>query len=427
MEVSRWSCDEVKSWLLNKGFPQYAELLCDVHEVDGEVLLTLTEEDLKTPPLLITKLAHVKKLHNCIQSLKQENNKCCHKKLKNGTTSNGNATLLRAKPLFGPLGLDEYDSDMDSEIENCGKRFQPEFKKLLAGCVYAFFASWFTAFVMVLVHERVPDMAKYPPLPDVFLDNVPLMPFAFKAAEICGLTLCFIWLTILVFHRHRFILLRRFFSITSTIFLLRSVTMFVTSLSVPGTHLECEASTYTMSGRIERATHIVMGLGMSLTGVQTCGDYMFSGHTAYLTLFNHFITEYTPSRFHHLHIASWVLNLFGIFFVLAAHEHYSIDVVTAFYITSRIFLYYHMLANTQSYWRSRRIRYLFPMFSFFECNVPGKVPNEYELPFANVDFRPALKYIQCMLHRGDEETTTATVTATSTRSYSSGSSRMKES
>lgn len=94
----------------------------------------------------------------------------------------------------------------------------------------------------------------------------------------------------------------------------------------------------------------------------------------------------TPRSWNFIHTLSWVLNLFGIFFILAAHEHYSIDVFIAFYITTRLFLYYHTLANTRAYQQSRRARIWFPMFSFFECNVNGPVPNEYCWPFS----RPAM-------------------------------------
>lgn len=43
--------------------------------------------------------------------------------------------------------------------------------------------------------------------------------------------------------------------------------------------------------RITRAYTIWSGLGMSIQGVRTCGDYMFSGHTVALTTLNFFITE----------------------------------------------------------------------------------------------------------------------------------------
>lgn len=120
-----------------------------------------------------------------------------------------------------------------------------------------------TAFVMVVVHERVPDSKRYPPLPDIFLDNVPHINWAFWACEVTGAVLFAIWLCVLVFHRYRYvlqcfqvylliqtlycfrmILLRRFFALGGTVFLLRCFTMLITSLSVPGTHLQCGASDY---------------------------------------------------------------------------------------------------------------------------------------------------------------------------------------
>lgn len=119
---------------------------------------------------------------------------------------------------------------------------------------------------------------------------------------------------------------------------------------------------------------------MTIQGVRTCGDYMFSGHTVALTLLNFFITEYTPRNLYFLHTLTWLLNMFGIFFILAGHEHYSIDVFVAFYITSRLFLYYHTLSNNHALMShdSNRTRIWFPMFSYFESSVDGIIPNEYD-------------------------------------------------
>lgn len=95
-----------------------------------------------------------------------------------------------------------------------------------------------------------------------------------------------------------------------------------------------------------------------------------------------FLFSDTPRRFYFLHTVTWMMNMFGIFFILAAHEHYSIDVFVAFYISSRLFLYYHTLSNNQALMQrdSNRTRVWFPLFSYFESSVEGIVPNEYETP-----------------------------------------------
>lgn len=295
---------------------------------------------------------------------------------------------------YGSVGYSYSDLERISppmSIDGCATCIQPEFFKTMISLGYAFLVTWITAFVMVVVHERVPDMKKYPPLPDIFLDNVPHIPWAFHMCEVTGTILFCIWMCVLVVHKHRMVLLRRFFALAGTVFLLRCVTMLITSLSVPGTHLECTPHDHKFDDsnvritemiylRISRAYTIWSGLGMSIQGVRTCGDYMFSGHTVALTLLNFFITEYTPRNLYFLHTLTWLLNMFGIFFILAAHEHYSIDVFVAFYITSRLFLYYHTLANNQALMShdSNRTRIWFPMFSYFESSVDGIIPNEYD-------------------------------------------------
>jgi len=116
------------------------------------------------------------------------------------------------------------------------------------------------------------------------------------------------------------------------------------------------------------------------------GDYMFSGHTIILTMFNHFINEYTRGEWKGLHIITWVLNFFGMFFILAAHEHYSIDVFIAFYISSRVFTNYHTVANLHHSVKENTgtdllsQNFYFPLIGYLEEHTKGIIPNEYEFP-----------------------------------------------
>ncbi|XP_052001743.1 sphingomyelin synthase-related protein 1-like isoform X2 [Xyrauchen texanus] len=367
--VEGWSSKQVASWLKEQGFCEYVDLLCSKHRLDGASMLCLSETDLRSPPLELKVLGDIKRLMLAVRRLQRQHtalsylvsevnalspihtvgldHTVCNSFAERGSGNYQHCNGVGAVTTVGGEHSTGYSNG--KRKQNSG-RLDPEYWKTALGALYAMLVCGVTSFVMVLVHERVPDMQMYPPLPDIFLD--------------------------------RSILFRRLCSLMGTVFLLRCVTMFVTSLSVPGHHLQCSGKMYgDIWTKVQRALDIWSGLGMSLTGVQTCGDYMFSGHTVVLTMLNFFVTEYMPRNWNFIHTMSWVLNLFGIFFILAAHEHYSIDVFIAFYITTRLFLYYHTLANTQAYQHSRRARIWFPLFSFFECNVTRPVPNVYSWPF----------------------------------------------
>ncbi|KAG5676374.1 hypothetical protein PVAND_006215 [Polypedilum vanderplanki] len=393
-------------------------------KIDGKTLLLLNEHDLY---ILESKykilLGDLKKFSLIIHKLQSENRNCLvylgvidsnqsqqqlliHNLLNKSSGSNtsrhsnSNHSVNFHHNLFvadrnGRLHDAKISPDNSVDGSSSSKCFEtcirPEFFKTVVSLGYAFLVTWITAFVMVIVHERVPDSKRYPPLPDIFLDNVPHISWAFFACEVTGAILFSFWVCVLLFHKYRMILLRRFFALGGTVFLLRCFTMLITSLSVPGIHLQCQATDHKFDdrddltvmemliNRVNRALEIWSGLGMAIQGVRTCGDYMFSGHTVALTLLNFFITEYTPRNLYFLHTVTWLCNMFGIFFILAAHEHYSIDVFIAFYISSRLFLYYHTLANNQALMSSdsNRTRIWFPLFSYFESSVEGIIPNEY--------------------------------------------------
>ncbi|XP_072050859.1 sphingomyelin synthase-related protein 1-like [Amphiura filiformis] len=388
-DVEKWSTNDVSEWLQQNGFSKYCDLFCEEHDIDGQVLLLLTEADLRNPPLSLSVLGDIKRLMIKISQLR----------LDNGVDVDGNELfpayqnmLMRSRhqSSFGSRQGSRRSSQRRASSFNGNLQtrngqtvhFIQEKRKTFLSFIYVFLVFLLTAFTMVVVHDRVPDMERYPPLPDIFLDNLPYIHWAFQAAELCAIILATLFSIILILHKHRYIVLRRLFALCGSVFLLRCITMFVTSLSVPGVHLQCAGKVYgdTLT-KMKRALEIWLGFGMSLTGVHTCGDYMFSGHTIMITMFNFFITEYSPRKFYLVHTLTWVLNLFGIFFILAGHEHYSIDVIIAFYITSRMFLYYHTLANNRALSQEdKRTSVWFPMFSYFEANVDGIVPNVYEWP-----------------------------------------------
>jgi hypothetical protein len=115
---------------------------------------------------------------------------------------------------------------------------------------------------------------------------------------------------------------------------------------------------------------------------------------------NHYFFKFyfsdTPRRLFQLHIVSWLLNIFGVFLILAGHEHYSIDVFVAFYLTSRLFLYYHTLANSRTLKQGdhKRAKIWFFIFYFCESNIDGIVPNEYEFILQKIHIVWAWRYLK---------------------------------
>ncbi|XP_043088486.1 phosphatidylcholine:ceramide cholinephosphotransferase 2 [Puntigrus tetrazona] len=274
--------------------------------------------------------------------------------------------------------------------ESSGSRLPSEWWKTGVAFIWAGFNLVLTTVMITVVHERVPDKSVSPPLPDKFFDYVPRMEWAFSVTEVNGMILVALWFVQWLFLKHRAIVGRRFFFLQGTLYMYRMVTMYITTLPVPSMHMDCAPKLYGDShGKMKRVLQLVSGGGLSITGSHLmCGDFLYSGHTVMLTLTFLFIQEYSPrSRLWRCyHALCWLLSAVGVVCILVAHEHYSVDVVVAYFITSRLFYWYHTMANNQALRGSPR-NYLSRTwwshaFHFLEKNVKTPVPCTFSWPLA---------------------------------------------
>ncbi|XP_061779006.1 phosphatidylcholine:ceramide cholinephosphotransferase 2 isoform X2 [Nerophis lumbriciformis] len=256
---------------------------------------------------------------------------------------------------------------------------------------YAAFSLVMTTVVITVVHERVPPKENIPPLPDTFFEYIDRVKWAFTVTEVNGIVLVTIWFIQLFFLNYKSIVCRRYFFLVGTLYFYRCITMYITILPVPGMHMSCAPKLYGDSyAKFQRILRLISGAGLSITKSHImCGDFLFSGHTVMLTLTYLFIKEYSPRSFWWYHLMCWLLSAVGVVCILVAHEHYSVDVVVAYFITTRLFWWYHTMANTQcqccpnkyltsAWWN--------PLFNLMERNVHTPVPCVYGWP---VSWAPA--------------------------------------
>ncbi|EEB16485.1 Phosphatidylcholine:ceramide cholinephosphotransferase, putative [Pediculus humanus corporis] len=248
--------------------------------------------------------------------------------------------------------------------------------------------------VLSVVHERVPNLDVNQrnvskPLPDVFLDNVPTNDtWALNSSEILIMISVNTCVVVIFFHKHRFIVARRVFLLMGILYLMRCITMYITVLPVASYTYKCSppADNPNALMYLKRMWQLLTGFGLSINGKHTyCGDVIYSGHTLILVMSYLIITEYSPRKLVPLHWLSWAMSFFGIICVLIARGHYSIDVVVAYYVTTRLFWIYHTMACNAKFKELGPNNFLarvwwYPVFKYFEGNVAGPLPRQYDWP-----------------------------------------------
>ena len=169
---------------------------------------------------------------------------------------------------------------------------------------------------------------------------------------------------------YRSIVMRRVFFLLGVLYMMRAFTMYATVMPVASRTYYCSPkSNHTGAAVITlRAIRILVGklllnfnsthdskcltlfvwlrdisslpkgMGLSINGQHVyCGDLIYSGHTVILCcrcLFKN-IPRGNGGRY---------IGCLGVVFVMVAHGHYTVDVLIAYYVTTRVFWMYHTMA-----------------------------------------------------------------------------------
>jgi shingomyelin synthase len=272
-------------------------------------------------------------------------------------------------------------------IERTEQRFPKERWKTCVALIFVFFSFLATTTSLSITHEL--RQAEAGPLPDITLDNIPYRDWALDVSEIIIMATAVAAALVVVFHKHRLILIRRVSLIVGLLYGYRAITMILTVLPSANKDYKCDPKlNHTITGVevTRRVLKIMSGFGLSINGQHVyCGDFIFSGHTMILVLCYLIISEYTPRRLFPLHWAVWLSAVFGVVMLMMAKGHYSIDVLLAYFITTRIWFMYNSIILNPSFQTRSTANHLgrlwwWRMAVWFEENVKGPVPVQFEWP-----------------------------------------------
>jgi len=181
----------------------------------------------------------------------------------------------------------------------------------------------------------------------------------------------------------------------AVLYLCRAITMCVTQVPVADPNYYCspklKPEELTVGRVFFRALQIFSGVGLKIQGRHIlCGDYIYSGHTMMLVTSSLFIREYSPRRWRILHVLSFLISTVGVVLLLVSKAHYTVDVIIAYWISTRVFWIYHTMAafpvlrDRNSHHNHLSKVFWFPLFHWMEANVHKPVPRKFDWPFCNL-------------------------------------------
>ncbi|XP_078492765.1 sphingomyelin synthase-related 1-like [Ciona intestinalis] len=242
--------------------------------------------------------------------------------------------------------------------------FKKQLKLVVAAALLQLSVESLTAYCAMVTSDWTPDRKQHPPLPDVILDNVTQRKWGMQLTEYVIVTTIVVNLINVAMKRNGLVILRRGFYLCAITVLYKAPLMLSTNLPVSATDMDCPPPMLTLTRRVASAIHYLIGGGMTINSVHCCGDYIFSGHTAHISMLMLIFIHNTRNRL--IPFVSIFVSFVGYLSILLAHEHYTVDVLLALLVTSQTYFAFHVMNKIDNPPFMRKV--LFPFYDYFEGN-----------------------------------------------------------
>uniref|UniRef100_A0A0N5BJ40 PAP2_C domain-containing protein n=1 Tax=Strongyloides papillosus TaxID=174720 RepID=A0A0N5BJ40_STREA len=229
-------------------------------------------------------------------------------------------------------------------ISSISQKDSLDLKKVFLAFFILIFGWVLNNVVLAYVHDRVP--LDQPPLPDIFFELFPEIPGAIEITEIIMLFIVISAIIVMVFHKYRWVVLRRVFCCAGISYIFRAICIFMLQVPVPSKNTYCAPQMESsLSNIINRVISTFWSAGIeALRPRVLCGDLIVSGHTICLITGLQALKLYSPKKLLFLLSFYKIATLIAILAILIARKHYTIDVFLGYVVATNVFRTYHSLA-----------------------------------------------------------------------------------
>lgn len=257
------------------------------------------------------------------------------------------------------------DSNQSLNTQSSMKKDTKSDRSLILSICFLLCSVWICAIGIQYVTEKVVKTHVYineTKLSDILLDGMNPDIKWFQATEIIIAILGILSILNLFINKNRRIIIKRYCILFGISYCFRFLLFTVTILPVPHTYTGCPESVSFLRGYIINPIIIMVTMGMFVPRV-SCGDYLYSGHTAALTLLCFFGRDYFFFKSYIINFILWAVNFIGMFGILKAHMHYTVDVILGFIIAIMLYSSYHSfilmlkIKNTETFTASNELNF----------------------------------------------------------------------